>query len=65
MKGNLERLLKCLRGYYRLHLGLVLDTKRMPDLVRLARNGDIIEVLVPLILYLLDFHHKLLLRLTR
>ena len=44
MKGNLERLLKCLRGYYRLHLGLVLDTQRMPDLVRLARNGDIIEV---------------------
>ena len=50
MKGNLERLLKCLRGYYRLHLGLVLDTQRMPDLVRLARNGDIIEVLVLIIL---------------
>ena len=44
----------------------MLDTQRMPDLVRLARNGDIIEVLVPLILYIvLDFHHKLLLRLTR
>ena len=41
MKGNLERLLKCLRGYYTLHLGLVLDPQRMPDLVRLARQGEI------------------------
>ena len=44
MKGNLDRLLKCLQGYYRLHLGLVLDRHRMPDLVQLARLGDHAEV---------------------
>ena len=57
MKGNLERLLKCLRGYYRLHLGLLLDTQRMPDLVRLARHGDMIEVVGSFVPYS-NFHQK-------
>jgi len=44
MKGNLERLLKSVQGYYRLHLGLILERIRIPDLVKIARTGDPVEV---------------------
>ena len=44
MKGNLVRVVRCLTGYYRQQLGLLLHTRRMPDLTQLARLGEEEEV---------------------
>ena len=44
MKGNLSRIVQCLTGYYRHHLGLLLPTRRMADLTQLARLGEVEEV---------------------
>ena len=52
MKGNLSRVVKCLTGYYRHQLGLLLHPSRKADLGQLARLGQEEEVdsLVRLIL---------------
>ena len=52
MKGNLNRIMVAIRGYYLRHLGLVLSKEREPVLGLIARVGEQVELNKMLLLIL-------------